>query len=1806
MCFGQSTGSATVTATNGTPPYTYLWNDPLNQTTATASNLSAGSYTVVVTDNKGCTKNVNVVITQPSSALSAVVSSTNNADCGSVSNGSATVVASGGSGSYNYLWNTNPAQTTATAGGLAPGNYTVTVSDNNGCNIPIVLNVTIGQVVNSLAVSITASEVFGGPYNIACNGDTTATINTLVSGGTSPYTYQWTLPDLTTTNTSNLINVGAGVYSLSVVDSNNCVFNGGISIIEPDLIEISASVVSAPCFGANTGSIDVTITGGVPNYNYTWDGPGAFSSTAEDLVNLFGGIYQLTVADSYGCSSLKSITVIQSSDIAIILDSVSSYVNGFNISCNGASDGYIEVSTTGGNGSIDFYWNGTNLPNYAIGNILDQIPAGIWEVVATDSLGCNQNLFVTITEPSPIVINFTAQPNSCASQNNGAISIAVSGGTPGYTFNWSGPGGFSSTDQNISNLISGNYILTVTDSAACTNTAEIEIIELPEITLLLTGSNNGNGGNINCFGASNGTIDLSIIGGSFPYSISWTGPSGFTSFDEDIENLIAGEYCATVTDVDGCSKTACIILIQPDPILVTFTTSVFSGGYNLSCNGSSDGSIATSIIGGQTPYSIVWSGPNSFSSTNLNIDNLVAGEYCATVTDANGCSADSCITMTEPDEIAISLFSPLNAGGFNTSCNGIGDGSIQSTITGGFIPYTFSWTGPNGFVSNQMDLAGLLAGTYCLAVADSNGCSNTSCITLTAPIVFELDLIPSVFLGGNNIDCNGNASGFIDAVIEGGTDPFVYSWTGPNGYSASTKDIDGLLAGAYCLTAQDFSGCLLTECVTLLQPQIITTNPVTTVPILCSGFDSATVELNIAGGTVPYQIIWSNGDSTETVTNLGAGNYIVSISDANNCIASANVEVTEPPLLTASLFSPIVNGGFNITCYGDSTGSIQATIGGGTPPYSVMWSGVGIDSLMLTTTNIENLTAGEYCITVTDSNFCSIQECIVITQPENPFTALITQDGFINCDGTGTVILNASSEGGTEPITYTWSGNGLSANTQSVENISVGIYCVSLVDGNGCETSICDSVENQPSYDITFLVDSIDCSSADIGSIEVEITGGVEPFIFSWTGPNGFTSANQNLFNLAEGGSYCLSATDATGCAYFSCVSLSVPQPFNLSIQLSNYPGGYNVSCNGVCDASAEVTVIGGNQPFTFDWIVGSDTIESGSFVNALCAGELLLVTQDNIGCLQIDTINITQPAPIIVELTSPEFGGGFNISCVGAATGTIFSNILGGNSFYLYDWSGPGIIDSSLQTQELMVAGDYTLVVTDTNGCTGFGEITLTEPTVTFSGTITPSVFPSGDNISCFGACDGTLSFVPIAGIEPFLYNWSYLGETNSEESSISNLCAGEYQLVVVDANECTFTGVLNMTEPDSLVSNIAITNEIICNGDGDGEVTVSTSGGSPDFTYTWLPSQIDSNVVSNLSGGSFSYTVLDINGCETTGSIELIEPDSINANGVVTDAICNSATGEIDVTLTGGTGDLNFEWDFATADEDLINILPGDYTISITDANGCFESFTYVVNETGVLLVDTLISNNLCFGDTTGAIDLTALNAVQPVAYLWTYLGSNIATTDDIQNLVAGFYSVLITDSIGCTYENIFGVSEPDSLYIQDIFSPVFSNGFNISLFGAQDGIIEDLEVVGGTMPYIGYWEGVNGYTNSTIESFGGLSAGVYTVTVIDKNGCKDSKSIELIAPFELELPNGISINGDGYNDYLDVHGLESFPDNKLTIYNRWGNIVYEQDDYKNSDKWAGVSSNDQILPDGTYFVVVNVYAIKRDLTGYLEIRK
>jgi hypothetical protein len=437
-----------------------------------------------------------------------------------------------------------------------------------------------------------------------------------------------------------------------------------------------------------------------------------------------------------------------------------------------------------------------------------------------------------------------------------------------------------------------------------------------------------------------------------------------------------------------------------------------------------------------------------------------------TITDANGCSTNASLTLTEPAVLANTLTASVYAGGYNISCNGYNDGSISNAVSGGTQPYTYSWS--NG--STTQDVGTLTAGSYSVTVTDANGCSTTASLTLTEPAVLANTLTASVYAGGYNISCNGYNDGSISNSVSGGTQPYAYNWS--NG--STTQDVGTLTAGSYSVTITDANGCTKISSITLTQPNLLTntlTSPVLNggFNLTCNGGSNGSVSNAVIGGTQPYAYSWSNGSTTQNISNLTAGSYTLTITDANGCTRISSITLTQPTPIVVTVTKSNYNG-VNISCNGGSNGVITVTGTGGISPYTYSLNGGAYQ-----VSNVfSNLTAGNYNVTVRDVNNCTTTLNVVMTQPAAPLAATVTvnpsptiPNGSANTIylgyGPQSVTLVTAVTGGTGNKTYVWAPAASLNNPTAASPIAsptvTTTYTVTITDINGCSitktVSIC-------------------------------------------------------------------------------------------------------------------------------------------------------------------------------------------------------------------------------------------------------------------------------------------------------------------------------------------------------------------------------------------------------------------------------------------------------------------------------------------------------------------------------------------------------------------------------------------------------------------------------------------------------------------------------------------------------------------------------------------------------------------------------
>ncbi|MBK9424181.1 MAG: gliding motility-associated C-terminal domain-containing protein [Bacteroidetes bacterium] len=737
-CFGGNNGSATANVSGTAGPFLYQWA-PSGGSGPTAQFLTAGNYTVTVSSPLGCSAQSTVAINQPLTGLSASVVTTPANGC--ASNGSATVTPSNGQAPYTYSWWPSGGSA-ATANNLAAGGYMVTITDANQCVLNYFLNVP------SAAGPSVAINTFSG---VSCFGGNDGSATVSVTNATGPFSYLWS-PSGGTGATAN--GLTAGSYSVAVTVSPGCTLTATVVITEPPTgLSVSKTIVPTSC-GINNGSITINASGGVAPYSYSWNPPVATGSSATWLAS---GSYSVTITDANGCSNVQNATVAPSSPVTASLQ------NHSNVACYGQNSGSTGVSVSGGQTPYSILWSsGQTTAN------ISNIGAGIYTVTVTDAAGCSKVLTDTITEPSAFTATLVNSTNiQCFGLSTGAATVSTLGGAGGNVWSWTNS---SSTLPSINNVAAGNYTATVTDQNGCSASVSVTITQ-PATAVNIQGTVTAT----TC-GNSDGAVTTNVSGGTTPYTYNWN--TGAVS--ASLTGLIPGIYALTVTDANGCIDSATYNVQASNAPVISLINST-----DVTCFGGSNGAASFGAVGGVTPYTWVW---QNGISTGTSANNLPAGTYNVTITDASGCQAFDQVTINQPTAIAVQLSAPV------TICYG-GNTVVTSAVTGGTQPYSYNWS--NGAAVAQIMVSPSANASYQVTVSDANGCSvasNPVIVTVRSPLALSAVYPDSV--------CK-NSNATVQLLASGGDGNYTYTWS--NGSTGSQNQI--LISGNTSLTIQLADGC---------------------------------------------------------------------------------------------------------------------------------------------------------------------------------------------------------------------------------------------------------------------------------------------------------------------------------------------------------------------------------------------------------------------------------------------------------------------------------------------------------------------------------------------------------------------------------------------------------------------------------------------------------------------------------------------------------------------------------------------------------------------------------------------------------------------------------------------------------------------------------------------------------------------------------------------------------------------------------------------------------------------------------------
>ncbi len=743
--------------------------------------------------------------------------------------GSLAVVVEGGKPPYSYSWN-DPKMKGEKPGSLAPGEYTVTVTDSQG------KKKSASVTMNDPAVKLSVKQ--DRPESGIGVGDAAATVT--VTGGVPEYKFKWDNQE----SKATAENLTGGTHTVTVTDDAGCSNTATIEI-EQNIANLRVNiqeVTALNCANSTEAVLSVSIEGGKPPFDFVWNNEKA---QGEAPKNLPAGNYELTVSDASGKSTVVKHTI-SAPPVLMLTVEVSAPAS------TGNEDGKAKVNVKGGTPPYSYEWDTNEKTAEA-----SKLGAGNHEVVVTDSKGCNTTAGFTIDE-NILSLNANIEVLTglkCANTEDGILKVNVNGGKPPYNFAWNNS---SVTGDNPKELPAGQYTVKVTDASGKASEASAEIKSPKALTGAVNVTASAN------LGKKDGKAKVKVKGGTGKYTYKWS--NGETK--DSAKGLGAGAQNVVVTDENGCNVEFDFEITED--ILPMNVTAEATKGIN--CFGEKSGALLVAVNGGKPPYSYAWKGTDASTEK---AENLAAGKYEVVVTDAEGTAATATAELESPNAIEVEITVAQNASVDQK------DGKAKAKVKGGKGPYTFSWD--TGEKSDAAEKLGL--GSHTVDIKDSNGCTGTASIDITEDIL-PMNVTAEATKG---INCFGEKTGALLVAVNGGKPPYSYAWKGTD---ASTEKAENLAAGKYEVVVTDAEGTAATATVEIEGPKELKL-AVAVVQAASANNKDGKAKASITGGKGPYTYAWDSGEKSDTAEKLGLGNHTVEIKDSNGCTATASIDITE-------------------------------------------------------------------------------------------------------------------------------------------------------------------------------------------------------------------------------------------------------------------------------------------------------------------------------------------------------------------------------------------------------------------------------------------------------------------------------------------------------------------------------------------------------------------------------------------------------------------------------------------------------------------------------------------------------------------------------------------------------------------------------------------------------------------------------------------------------------------------------------------------------------------------------------------------
>jgi len=1176
--------------------------------------------------------------------------------------------------------------------------------------------------------------------------------------------------------------------------------------------------------------------------------------------------------------------------------------------------------------------------------------------------------------------------------------------------------------------------------------------------------------------------------------------------------------------------------------------------------------------------------PNTYTwsngATTEDITRLTPDTYSVTVSNDAGCKDSLTYTFSNPDALTVRdtiLQIP--------SCRGGTDGEIAIITSGGRAPYMYDFGDGNGFV-NENSRDNLPIGDYIVVIMDASGCTDTTDTDLDEK---ELNV---TLENVTNPTCDNLNNGLVEISSDNFTGTLQFDFNdgqGPVGEDA----LSILDSGSYTIDVIDSEGCIGGPVdVTLTKPEPFSLASIETRPgITCNGANDGTAIVTISGGTPDYSYLWSNGETTRGISDLGPGTYTVTITDANGCtMEQTSTELIDPPVLTADIRSME-----DVSCTSENDGEINLDVNGGVAPYFYSYDGL----TPIRDTILSNLSIGEYDITVTDNNNCEvIIPTASINSPALLSFAPLSGSGSNVCYGESVQFTNLSTFTTGNIASVSWDfGNNMTSTDENPEVIftTIGRPTVSLTVTSdlNCSETITQELdfEVEPCCDtdnsILFLPDIIPplCNGGNSGEIALNANSFGAPITsINWT-----TGATIDNISDLTAGNYGVTITNDATCE--ESIFIEVPEPSLISATLDITQPTCDAAANGMIVVSAQGGTVNTGSDYNFNF--NNNGYTANNTEQGLMIGVQNIMIRDDNNCeVPFDTVLAvpagSNPITANLEINAP--------SCDVATNGLIRVNAVG-NAPFLYNFDGNNFTTNDSSPN--LAIGNYRVVVQDADNCELTIDTNLTVPPnfVAVTAEISQISLPS-----CGGGTDGSITVIPNGELGNDIANYTFDFGNNgaSTNNVIDNIAAGVPVLVVVtNANNCS-------TRIDTILNELVLEPEIplveqpSCFGESDGRIRIQVQapqGVQGPFMYAVNGGTFqDNTVLADLAEGDYTIIVQDANDCLSEPlMVNVPQPDEIDLTITPQEISCFAANdGQITATVTGGNGNFTFEWSNGQTTMTAISLTPDDYFVTVTDFRGCKDSTTTattLVEPTELLGSLGPVTPVLCFGETNGTITVEAMGGSNP--YEYSLDGVIFQPSATLGNLSAGDYNVVIRDSRGCEIpvDNIT-VDEPGEFTVTaNIDNEITKLGFPVNLSATAN------TTAIGAINYV--WSTPDSIICNNCEGFETVPPGstTFTVTAINSDNCQATDAVSVLVSLDrpVYIPNIFSPNGDGIHDEFYIPFSPSMSSIKnLRIFDRSGNMVFTVNDIARGEElikaWDGEFNGSKIR-QGVFVITAEI---------------